>query len=743
MSRKIALLSLLCLSLLWSAPITSAQGGSPEDVVGSFLDAWNGQNLQAMWDLLHTESQNAYPFNIFEQRYNEVHNRIGFTGVSYTIHTWHEQGQSAAVQYDVVIASSLVGNIADTGRTMRLMRDSGDQWRIIWSRMDILNMLTDQTTLSADGAMPARATIYDRNGQPIAQPGQTTLMYASQSGMNRQACEDVLVELTRRPRIGVQNQINRYPTGTFYLGELNTEIYNANSGRLAACGIVQTNTRNPRAYYGGSAMAHVLGYMGGIPQEELDAYTQLGYPPGVLVGRFGIERQYEQLLAGAPGRVLRIADSNGEILRELGTTTGQDPVPLMLTIDRNLQVTAANALASAYDYAGNNWGRTGIAGGAAAVVLDVNTGAIRAMVSYPFFDPLLFDYITPEVAANSEFITQLQNDSRRPLRNHAVSDRYAPGSVFKIVTAAAALNEGVTQPDEIFNCEHYWIGTEQGDTIARRQDWRVVDQMPPAGSILPYQAIAASCNPFFWEMGARLAAEPGGLRKIVEYSNLMGIGTEYNIFDGAVGPEAPAQFNLEGSDNTTGFISSAVGQADIQVPPIQMAVMTAAVANGGTVLKPYIVQQIGGMDDVPVIRAENEMMGMFRQLQFEDGVLETLQKGMCNAVANTELGTAYWVFQAPDEFPPAPYTACGKTGTAEAGNAPNAWFIAYAPAENPEIAVVVTVETSREGSEVAAPIARRILDNYFNAPVKPYPEWWFNDPYNPVPRVGEGQAIGG
>jgi len=170
-----------------------------------------------------------------------------------------------------------------------------------------------------------------------------------------------------------------------------------------------------------------------------------------------------------------------------------------------------------------------------------------------------------------------------------------------------------------------------------------------------------------------------------------------------------------------------------------MAVAVAAIANGGTVYAPYLVAQVG-QDDAPVTVNTPQVLNA---LDFNPGVLETLQQGMCGAIEDPNYGTAYIRFRNREFAPVAPYTLCGKTGTAQTALYPNAWFVSYAPAENPQIATVVMVPQSLEGSQVAAPITRRILDYYFGVPqnqVAPFPDWWAIAPYEPlnVPAGGAG-----
>ena len=187
---------------------------------------------------------------------------------------------------------------------------------------------------------------------------------------------------------------------------------------------------------------------------------------------------------------------------------------------------------------------------------------------------------------------------------------------------------------------------------------------------------------------------------------------------------------IESPATVDAAINESTGQGNIAIPPLQIVTAVAAIANGGTVYKPYILQQIGGLEGTEAtFTARPEVLNT---LDYNPGVLETIQEGMCGVITHRDLGTAYIRFYNTDFVRPINYTACGKTGTAQTARYPNAWFVAYAPAEDPEIAVVVMVEQSLEGSQVSAPIVRRILDGYFNEFQQPFPEWWSIGPYVPV-----------
>lgn len=717
---------------LIAAPVQAQT--SPQDVVRAFLDAWNQADYERMYGLIHEESREAIAQQVFINRYQQVQNVLALTGVEFSIQRTQLQGDSAAVHYDVVLLSSRFDRIEDPDRIMRLL-NTPNGWRVAWSTMDIFDALAGNAAIRPQSQQSRRGSIYDRNGQVLAADGQTSVaLYTARQRMpNENQCAALLANITRQPVLRYERRMaENLPETLFFLAEMETSIYEANRDRLlSVCGVGQGNTdvatsRPHRMYFGGGAVAHVTGYIGPIPAESEAEYLARGYGSGDLVGLAGVERIYEEALAGRPESVLRIVEPGNTVLRELAGAPGTESAPVVLTIDRDLQLIVAQAMYDAYAYASGNWGAPGVSSGGAAVVLDVNTGAIRALVSYPMFEPTMFNPLS--ATPNPVRLATLQANSAA-LTNRATQEQFAPGSVFKIITGAAALNEGLVDPDDIFNCDLRWDGTSLGDTRESRPDWRVVDQMEPAGPVTPALALAASCNPFYYEYGARLYQR--GPEKLAQYARMMGVGRSLGL-DAL--PEVPGRISTPSS--ATAAINEAVGQGDVAIPPIQMAVAAAAVANGGTVYRPYLVQQIGGYDGVPVsFTAEPTVLETWN---FRPGVIESLRDGMCNAVSHPTLGTAYGRFFRAGQFGytdvDATFTACGKTGTAETARYPNAWFVVYAPAENPEIAIVVMVDQSREGSQIAAPIARRILDDYFGQTRASFPDWWNLEPYVPLVR---------
>lgn len=736
MSRLLLILSSL---ILLNLPLHAQNmRNTPQEVAGAFMDYWNQGNIEGMYNLISLQSKQMYPYEVFENRYTVAIERINFEGIEYTLGETRIQGVTASVTYDATLTSATYDDIVDAGRIMRMVQE-GENWRIAWSTMDILNGYAGDTNLQVDSRFPRRANIYDRNGLPLVEQGGTIMVIGviQQDMQNVDACIDILAETMMRSRRTLARTFANYNPDTFFqIGEMDRDVYLTRQNELErACALNvarppfnKVSQYNSRRYYGGPAVAHVAGYVGRVPGDQLGFWQARGYQAGDIVGRSAIEYTFDAQLAGRAERILRLIDPGGGVIRELGGALGASAVPVQLTIDRNLQYQTAKALNDAFNYAAPNW--ASVATGGAAVVLDVNTGAILAIASYPSFDPSLFNpnnnYANP-----GEQLQALNTDPRSPLSNKAVQEQYAPGSIYKIFTTAAAASEGVWDMNAFFDCQLTWEGQERfGDSLPFREDWRVYNEFPPAGEITMSQALAASCNPFFWEMGALLYQRSPSL--LADYSENFGLGRRTGFGD--IATEVAG--NVARPNAMPQALNNAIGQGDVQITALQMARAVAAIANGGTMYRPYIVTQVGGFDNTDVQQTFSPTVDW--QLNTTQEALDVIVDGMCSVTTDRNLGTAFRIFGN------APYSSCGKTGTAEAGSRgsgipPHAWYVSFAPRENPQIAVVVVVTNSREGSEVGAPITRRILDHYFGANIQSFPDWWRND-YVPIepPRGVEG-----
>ena len=704
------------------APDASTTSGEPTEVLAAFIAAWSEEDFEAMYRLLAQRSRELYPLGRFIDQFTEAHSVIRFAGVRHAVSELERQGTTAILHYDIVIESPIFGEIADEGRLMRLVNENG--WKIAWSSMDIFAGLSGRARLTVWADFPRRANIYDRNGKLLAEEGgEVYSLYAVKQDMpDVEDCLATLAAATLRQISSLRGLCADYLAETrFHVAEMDPARFARFREALAAdCAITRTEglfskvlTYNSRSYYGHGIATHLVGYIGAVPADELERWEARGRSAGDLVGRAGIEASYEDTLAGRPQRYLRLVESGGGIVRELAGAPGSAPSALSLTIDRDLQEIVAQTMADAVSFAVPNWG--GITGGGAIAALNVNTGEILALASYPSFDPHIF---IPDTSYNiGAAVLGLDRDIRGPFSNKALAEQYTPGSVYKIVTTLAAASEGIWEPKEIFDCGYIWSGAEYGDSERRRTDWRLLEDREATGPVTMSQALAASCNPFFYEMGALMYRQDPLMQ--VRYAEMLGFGRPSGL--AGLGIEAAGSVAPPGEPAAA--INNAIGQGEVTATVLQMAQLTALIANGGKFYQPYVVSHRGrpGQADYALVNEPT----LREALPLAEEALAVLRDGMCMVTTVRDLGTAEYVFRS------APYRVCGKTGTAETAGNPHAWFVAYTPRENPEIAFAGVMAHSREGSEVVAPMIRRILDVYYGHPIEPFPEWWA-EAYVPV-----------
>ena len=484
---------------------------------------------------------------------------------------------------------------------------------------------------------------------------------------------------------------------------------------------IEVTVEPVREYPGGPVTAHLLGYMGPIPAAQINTYLEKGYRHDQKVGLAGVEASYEDVLRGTDGEREIVVDVRGRVVRTLGE---RPPVPgnnLVLTIDLDLQRKVQTILQRYLDLTG---ARSGV-----VILEDVRTGAILSMVSLPTYDNNWFAR-----GIDPEQYTTLTLDMWRPLVNHAISGIYPPGSTFKLVTAAAALQEGIiTTRTRILAEGELWLPNKyfpDDPTQAQRFVCWINKYGGKHGLINVEQALEVSCDIFFYIVGGGYKEFPGlGNDTLAYYARQFGYGEISGIalpgeHPGLIPTSKWKRLNYAESWTTGDTYNMAIGQGFVLVTPLQVVNATAAVANGGILYRPQIVYQIVDADGYLVRDFQPEII---RRVPVEDRYLEVVRQGMYQAVYGPR-GTARTV-ALPG------ITIAGKTGTAEfaadldgdgridrdeEGNLPtHAWFTAFAPYEDPEVAIVVFVFGGGEGSATAVPIAREVLAAYFG--VSPTP----------------------
>ncbi len=439
---------------------------------------------------------------------------------------------------------------------------------------------------------------------------------------------------------------------------------------------VKTLRRTRRIYPAGPLAAHIVGHLGQVSQDELEEDAGV-YRPKDLVGRMGIERQYESLLRGRRGTAVEQTDHGGYVL---STHRRREPIvgsDLTLTLHPSLQRAAESLLDDVLRRGHIGVGNTAPAGGS-IVVMDVQNGELWVAASAPTFDPRVF------TGGDARAIERLLGDPAHSLFDRTRQMAIPPGSVFKVLAAVALLESRTIKPDAPFFCQGYLHEPDRQRCAIYRRDGIGHDEVTLA------DALAQSCNVYFFHHAAELGPEP-----LIDMAVDFGLGrpTGVDLPGEAVGrvPTPATIRRLEGHPWRPGDTQSLViGQGSLTTTPLQIARAMAAIANGGRLLTPHL--HMGRRESNPP------------QLEIHPDTLTAVREGLRRVVADPA-GTAHGAAYIED------LAIAGKTGTAETGadRAPHAWFAGYVPAEAPKFVLVVVLEHAGDAASVAVPVVKRLV----------------------------------
>lgn len=588
-------------------------------------------------------------------------------------------------RFDVLVAGIILIGIILLGRVFYLQVIEGEYYRskAEGNRLRVLPITA------------ARGIMYDRNGQIMvgSRPAYTVSIMPTGKPLEEAKLQE-LSKLLQVPTAELQKKIDEHKGGYEPIrlaSDVTMDVVTKIEEHRHELPGVSIDVEPLRFYPNKNVASQVLGYVGEISEEELqqvkesDPNASVG--PGTVLGRSGLEKMYDEILRGTDGGKQVEVDASGRPVEEVDrkhTIPGRN---IHLTIDLPLQKVAEQAVAEQISYLRTN----GVpATGAAVVAMDPNTGAILAMVSYPGFDPNWF-----AKGITSKQWESLNNDKNHPFENKVVTGEYPPGSPFKIITGAAALElKKVTPEEKIFDSGKHWL----------------IDKRNAEGEALGWidfnTALAKSDNVYFYEMGNRL-----GIENIDKYAKIFGLGekTGIKLYDEAAGNLASPEYKKKVFDQDWYLgetFDAAIGQSFTLVTPLQMAVMMAQVANGGIKYQPYIVSRIDHADGTP-----EEIFGPKKvgTLQVSKNVMDIVRNGLRDVTL--EGGTAGGIFKGLN------VSVAGKTGTSENFTGiDHGWFVAYAPYDKPRIVVVTLVEQGGFGAVSAGPIVRAILEEYFHLP---------------------------
>lgn len=554
---------------------------------------------------------------------------------------------------------------------------------------DYYARLADGNRIRLIPAMAPRGLFYDRNGELLVsnRPGFTVSLL-SMSGPVSQNVVDRLSVLLKVDKQEINNKIAQH-TGfdpIHIKTDIGPEVIAVLEEQKDDFPGVVIEVQPIRNYVNLELAAHVFGYVSEINDAELDSRKNDGYRSGDIIGKFGLEKVYDKLLRGKDGGGQVEVDVTGKPVQILGK---KEPIPgnnLILTIDEKIQKATEVAIDQQLYYLQTQT-EFKRAKAAAAVVLNPQTGEVLAMVSRPAFNPNLFAR-----GISYKDWKDINENPYYPLDNKAITGEYPPGSTFKIITGAAALEEGKVTPEEkILDTGKHWI----------------IPKVNADGEALGWinfkEALSHSDNVYFYEMGNRL-----GIDLLEKYARKFGLGEKTGInlpyeSEGLVANRKYKEKVFEEDWYLAETFDAAIGQGFNLATPLQMASVLMQVANGGKRFKPYLVSSITDPSGKILQTFGPEQLG---ELTVSKPTMDLIRESLRDVAKE---GTASFIFK---NFP---VPIAGKTGTSENphGN-DHSWFVAYGPFDSPDIVVAVIVEQGGYGATSAVPIGKKILEAAFH-----------------------------
>ncbi|MEP0828411.1 MAG: penicillin-binding protein 2 [bacterium] len=531
--------------------------------------------------------------------------------------------------------------------------------------------------------IPKRGVIYDRNMEMIADNRLSFTVSIVPMEMEKDVTIPRLAELTGADTSEIKQKLNANFISKYIPAAVRRDQDIGVISTLEENGAyypgVTYSVESVRRYAEGISAETFIGYIAEVAPDEIDNESQWGYRPGRLIGKKGIEKAYDRELRGIEGTDFIEVSARGQII---GPYSGKDRVPAVPGADLVLSIDAAlqREIVKFYDSLQASGG---------VVALDPTTGEILALASFPGLDPNLFSGVIPD-----EIWRSIIDDPRHPLLNRPTSSMYPPGSTAKLLTAGAALERGVLTPETMLR------GCGGGMRFGNRvfKCWREQGH----GRLDLYHAIEQSCNVYFYQVGQILGLDAWnefavkcgfGKKSGIDISGeLSGIAPSRAYYDKAFGPNRWSKLLV---------LNIAIGQGEFIVTPLQLAQFYAGLANGGKVFKPHLLKEIR----YPGRSVQKIEPSLSFTLPFSQNTLSVLSSAL-GLVVQGEHGTAKGL---RNKY----YTIAGKTGTAQNPHGKDhSWFVGYAPSNAPRILVCALVENAGHGSEVAAPLAGRIIKRY-------------------------------
>ncbi len=561
--------------------------------------------------------------------------------------------------------------------------------------------LADENRIRIETTRAARGIIYDRDKKPLIDnlPSFDLVMIPADLPRNETERNQIFKKVRHSTSVPVKkmNQIiakkgNGYKDPVLLQENISRKEALILETKFAQLPGIRVEKNPIRRYLNSDLYSHLIGHTGKINEQEYEQNKD-EYTPNDYIGKTGLEKSYENILKGKHGKRQVEVDSVGKIAKVISEVEAVAGHNLILTIRTDFEEKMTKALAAGIARAGSQSG--------VAIALNPQNGEVMGMVSWPNFDNNLF----AKGISKKEY-TDLSNDPRKPLFNRAINGTYPPGSTIKPLTAAAALEGNVINEWTTVNCKgKIDVENQYNKNIV----YRFLCWLHSGHGIVDVKkAIAQSCDVFFYTVSGGFKNFKGlGLEKLRHFFEEFGLGQKTTIdlpneSEGIV-PDENWKREVKSEPWYIGDIyHMAIGQGDLLVTPLQLINATAAIANGGTLYKPQLVYQIRDNHDRVIKDFKKQILNQNfiskENLQIvREGMHQTVLSGSARNIGSIGVDIA------------------GKTGTAQYANnqREHAWFTAFAPYENPEIALVVLVEGGGEGHKTAVPIAREILQWYF------------------------------
>ncbi len=651
----------------------------PADTAQAFLKAWEDKRFTFMYALLTNSSKNNITEEKFVSRYSGIADEATISGVETKLNLVAPPPSPTAIGYqlpfDVTIKTLRVGDIKLQNTI--LMRPEEGKWLVDWSPTLIFPQLTGTNLINLQNSQPPRGEIKDITGQPLAVPGTIKSVFVVPGKVTNE--DQLLTGLSQALSLDKEKIKSLYINGNadwrMPIKDLPPNTPQTTVEKLLTIPGVLVDDKTIRTYPQGPSTAHLVGYLSAVTAEDLKTLAPKGYREEDLVGRTGLEAWAEERLAGSRGGKLSVVKTDGTPVSIIAERPSQPSSNLVLTLDLRIQKVAEAALA----------GRPG-----SIVVMNPTDGSILALASQPSFDPNGFI-----LGLTQAQFKALNDDPKRPFQDRPVNGTYPTGSIFKVISASAALERAGITFESKFTCTGHWEGL--GPQFAKNC-WKTSGH----GIISLYEGIIQSCDVVFYEIGKKLDSIDRNL--LPGFTKAFGLGSGTGLVGlddspGVVPDDKWKQDNLKQGWFSGDNVNLAIGQGYLLATPLQMAGVYAGIATGGSVPTPRLI-------------ARNEKNGAVTpeppktrlQLPVSQPNLARIRQALLE-VTKSQRGTAYAAFVG-SKVPVA-----GKTGTAESGkDAPHAWFACFAPPENAKYVIVTMVENSGEGSAFAAPMARKVID---------------------------------